>query len=245
MDITVLGKFGPFPGSGGACSGYLLRSGGVNLLLDCGNGVLSRLQQICEITELSGIILSHLHSDHISDMMVLRYGLDILRKRGMWQGRMPLFTPIRPEDEYKKLDYNDVFSIMGIDDDMGISLGGLSITFKRMQHPVPTLGVCVKEGSFKLVYSGDTAFSKDLVSFAKDADLLICDGCFLDQDKQGTNPPHMTAGEAGRTAREAGAKRLMISHLWYKNDEKQYLKEAREFFDNTVIAQEMNTYKVG
>ncbi|HHU62692.1 MAG TPA: MBL fold metallo-hydrolase [Clostridiales bacterium] len=244
MDITVLGKYGPFPRAGGACSGYLLRSEGVNLLLDCGNGVLSRLQQFCDITDLSGIILSHLHSDHISDIMVLRYGLDILRRKGMWQERMPVFTPIQPEGEYEKMDYRDVFSIMAIGHEMGISIKDLSITFKKMVHPVPTFGVCIKKGSRKLVYSGDTAYSDDLVSFVQGADLFICDGFFLDHEKQDENVPHMTAGEAARIAREGGVKRLMISHLCYKNNEKDYLEEAKRIFDNTIIAQEMNTYKV-
>jgi ribonuclease BN (tRNA processing enzyme) len=82
MKLTILGNNGPFPGAGGACSGYLLSNEKCNILLDCGNGVLSNLQKLIPLKMLDAIILTHLHSDHISDMMVLRYAIQIKNKRG-------------------------------------------------------------------------------------------------------------------------------------------------------------------
>jgi len=43
MQLALLGCYGPYPPAGGACSGYLVSEDGYNLLLDCGNGVMSRL----------------------------------------------------------------------------------------------------------------------------------------------------------------------------------------------------------
>ena len=83
MKLTILGKYGPYPAAGGACSGYLIEQGSTRVLIDCGNGVLSRLQQVCKIKDLSAIVLSHLHSDHMADMLVLRYALEIGRVRGI------------------------------------------------------------------------------------------------------------------------------------------------------------------
>lgn len=82
MKLTVLGNNGPFPSPGGACSGYLLEEDSTKILIDCGNGVLSNLQKICPFEDLSAIILTHLHSDHISDLMVLRYAVQIKNARG-------------------------------------------------------------------------------------------------------------------------------------------------------------------
>lgn len=82
MKLTVLGKYGPYPRAGGATSGYLLAEGRTNLLVECGSGILSRLQQCIPLGEISGIVLSHLHSDHIADMFILRYALQILQQRG-------------------------------------------------------------------------------------------------------------------------------------------------------------------
>ena len=50
MELTVLGKYGPYPKAGtGAASGYLVSDGGVNLALDMGSGTLARLQQMTDI----------------------------------------------------------------------------------------------------------------------------------------------------------------------------------------------------
>jgi len=46
MKLTVLGCCGPYPAAGGACSGYLLEEDGYRVLIDCGNGVLSRYSSI-------------------------------------------------------------------------------------------------------------------------------------------------------------------------------------------------------
>ena len=90
MDIHVLGCHGPFPGANGATSGYLLVSGGHRLLIDCGAGVLGKLAAKMDPAALDGVLLSHLHYDHMSDALVLQYQLQAAGKR------LPLFVP--PED---------------------------------------------------------------------------------------------------------------------------------------------------
>ena len=77
MRLTILGNNGPYPAPGGACSGYLLESdsGRTSLLLDCGPGVLAQLTQRVAVEDLDAIALSHLHYDHMSDMLPLHYAL--------------------------------------------------------------------------------------------------------------------------------------------------------------------------
>ena len=64
MKLTVLGINGPFPAPGGACSGYLLTSdsGKTKVLIECGAGILGRMERFVDLHELSGIVLSHLLS---------------------------------------------------------------------------------------------------------------------------------------------------------------------------------------
>ena len=81
MDIHVLGCHGPFPGANGATSGYLLVSGGHRLLIDCGAGVLGKLAAKMDPAALDGVLLSHLHYDHMSDALVLQYQLQAAGKR--------------------------------------------------------------------------------------------------------------------------------------------------------------------
>ena len=67
MQLTILGNSGPYPAPGGACSGYLLSQGDTHVLLDCGLGVLARLQEHISLGALSALVLTHLHFDHVSD----------------------------------------------------------------------------------------------------------------------------------------------------------------------------------
>jgi hypothetical protein len=48
VEITVLGKSPSWQDAGGACSGYLIKNDGFVLLLDCGNGVFSKLRRFAE-----------------------------------------------------------------------------------------------------------------------------------------------------------------------------------------------------
>ena len=75
MKIHVLGRYAGCPGPGGSCSGYLVEVGSQRILLDCGPGVLGRLQTVCTLEELDAIVLSHLHADHCLDLIPLSYGL--------------------------------------------------------------------------------------------------------------------------------------------------------------------------
>ena len=76
MRITVLGKSPSWQDAGGACSGYLV--GGRRddrLLLDCGNGVFAKLRQRVDYTDVDAILISHLHADHILDLVPYSYAL--------------------------------------------------------------------------------------------------------------------------------------------------------------------------
>ncbi len=92
MRLTVLGGvWPPYPPAGGACSGYLLENDGDRILIDCGNGVLSRLQKYLAPWELDAIVISHLHNDHISDLFILRYA-QLLAQKGEIPIRHLIFT---------------------------------------------------------------------------------------------------------------------------------------------------------
>ena len=93
MRLTVLGRFGPFPPPGGACSGYLVESGDTRLLLDCGSGVIANLRRVCPAAGLTGVVVSHWHMDHASDLGVLCYALE-----AQAAARLPVVAPATPDD---------------------------------------------------------------------------------------------------------------------------------------------------
>ena len=75
MRLTVLGKSPSWQDAGGACSGYLLQEDGVTALIDCGNGVFSKLRQFVDYVDVDAVVLSHLHADHFLDLVPYSYAL--------------------------------------------------------------------------------------------------------------------------------------------------------------------------
>jgi ribonuclease BN (tRNA processing enzyme) len=245
VKVTVLGKYGPFPAALGACSGYLLQEGKTKVLIECGNGVLSRLQQICTIDELDAIVISHLHSDHMSDMMVLRYALDIWNARGLRETRpIPVYVSQNPREEYDRLFYKNVFEVVPIHDGMQLKIDDLSFYFQEMTHPVQSFGIGISSGDKKVVYTGDTNYNDRIESFATGADLFIADAGLLEKDKTGQNAPHLTAREVGLIASKAQVKQLMLTHLWPGYGEREVLEEAVANYPSAFIAQEMREYMI-
>jgi len=97
----------------------------------------------------------------------------------------------------------------------------------------------VKPGK-KIVYSGDTRPCKNLLKEAQDADLIIHDACFSQEHQQmAVDKKHSTAGEAAEIAKNAGAKKLLITHFSNRYDDiTPLLREAQSVFPETTAAEE-------
>src|ERR671931_1700714 len=75
MRLTVLGKSPSWQDAGGACSGYLVQDGDTAVLIDCGNGVFSKLRLACDYVDVDAVLISHLHADHFLDLIPFAYAL--------------------------------------------------------------------------------------------------------------------------------------------------------------------------
>lgn len=242
MELTVLGKYGPYAPAGGATSGYLLREGSTNLLIECGSGVLARLQQFIPIEQLSAVILSHLHSDHMSDMLILRYALQQIHPRSQ---RMPfkVIAPDEPRNEIALLRGQNVFEIITIKDDMRLRIGEFEISFHKMTHPVPSFGMLIYNYEKAMAYTGDTCMNDEVVPFSMGVDLLLADTGLLESEK-GARPAHLSALEAGRIATLAGVKRLLCTHISPRTTDEAVREEAAREFPSAEVVQENMTYEI-
>jgi len=243
MTITILGNNGPFPKAGGACSGYLLSHAGNNVLIDCGNGVLSNLQKFIRFEELDAIILTHLHSDHISDMSVLKYALQIKRKRGLTDKLIEVYAPKEPSGEYERLDVKDAFILRNIEEDTVLDIGDMKFTFSKMVHPFPDFAVRVECCGKVFVYSGDTSWCESIISFGKGADLMMLDAGLLERDYN-DGAVHLTAAQCGAVAMKAGAKKLLLTHIWPEYDLNELVAEARRNFPGAEAVELLRQYEI-
>jgi ribonuclease Z len=86
----------------------------------------------------------------------------------------------------------------------------------------------------------DTKVCDDAVELARDADLLVCESTFVDDEADlAERYGHLTARQAATIAREAGADRLVLAHFSQRHpDEQVYVDEAAAVHPNVVAARE-------
>jgi len=92
----------------------------------------------------------------------------------------------------------------------------------------------------KIVYSGDTKFCEELIEFAKDADILIHESTFSQEEKEkAICSGHSTAVDAATIAKKAKVKKLFLTHISQRYPNAEILeKEARKIFPKSYLAKD-------
>ena len=231
MKLTALGVWGGYPTRDGGTTSYLLQSdSGFNLLLDCGSRAVTELEHELAPTCLDAVVLSHYHEDHIADLGALRQYRQLYPKgQDGWDGAILLiYGHNESAYEFGKLTLENVSEGHAYDVENGTEIGPFSLTFLKTVHPVVNYAMkIVEKGTGQvLVYTGDTGYFEKLVDFAKDADILLADVYFF-KDKA-KMPNHLSSIEAGEIARQAGVKKLILTHLPQFGDLQVLRQEAQD-----------------
>jgi ribonuclease BN (tRNA processing enzyme) len=237
VQLTVLGCSGTFPGPESPCSGYLVEHDGYRLVVDLGAGALGNLQRHCDVLDVDAIYITHLHADHCIDLVAYSYARRF-HPTGI-PAKLPVYGPAGMSERIcNSFEEPPAMGLLDVYDfqERGIAplqLGPLTITTGRMEHPVECHGLRIEAAGRTLTYSGDTALSDTLVELARDADVLLCEASWPSDPPP---PPgiHLTGREAGQQATDAGAKRLLLTHLMPFHDEERMLAEARETYSGPV-----------
>ena len=98
----------------------------------------------------------------------------------------------------------------------------------------------------RIVYSGDTRPTGELVELARGADVLIHEATFIDELKErAAEDGHSTAAEAAEAAREAGVKMLVLTHVSSRySDPGVLLGEAKKVFGDVLVAEDLMELEV-
>jgi ribonuclease Z len=97
----------------------------------------------------------------------------------------------------------------------------------------------------KLVVSGDTAPCEMTRIAAHEAELLIHDGSFADEEaERATETHHSTARQAAELARDAGVKMLALVHISSRYNVRDVLREARQALPSAVAPRDFDLVEI-
>ena len=96
-----------------------------------------------------------------------------------------------------------------------------------------------------IVITGDTAPSPATVSAAADADLLVHDASFAEEEVQrAAETGHSTVGQAAAVAAEAHVKLLALVHISSRYHVGKVIEEAKEVFEPTVAPRDFDVVEL-
>ncbi|MDP4163284.1 MAG: MBL fold metallo-hydrolase, partial [Bacillota bacterium] len=100
-------------------------------------------------------------------------------------------------------------------------------------HPVPCFAMRIEADGKTLVYTADSSFKEEFISFSKKADVLLCE-CNFYGHQNGKGAGHMTSLEAGMLADKAGVNHLILTHLPNYGDLVDLVQEASQNFEGAI-----------
>src|SRR3954471_9342434 len=265
LRITVLGKSPSWQDADGACSGYLIEEAGTCLLVDCGNGVFSKLRRFRDYVAVDAVVISHLHADHFLDLVPFSYALTYAPRQqpvpvDRWPGtdrpaRPLLYAPRGATETFRRVVgawgnddlIENAFDLHEYDPLETVTVGPLSFSFAEVPHFVHTCAIDVTSslnGGGRFVYGADSAPANELVDFATGADLLMIEAT-LPRPERGGMRGHLTPGEAGEHGARAGVRRLVLTHMSDELDALWARREAEKTFGGPVdLAHEGAVYEL-
>ncbi len=232
MHFRVLGNSSRYLSPLGAGTSYLLEStSGARVVLDCGNGTHTRLARILGGAKVDAVLVSHFHVDNAADLLPILFG-------GVKDGA-PLFLP-------RGADLNLAHFLKTFDMDRSWidrvrvdevspgdlrEVGDIALTFGDAHHGCPGVSLRAEADGRSLVYLADTGPRASLAGFAKRADVILAHTLLTDREADGViGETNLSAGAAGRLARDAQAGRLALSHVPFYRAAEESLAEARAAF---------------
>jgi ribonuclease Z len=242
MRLTLLGTGSPIPDPNRAGPATLVQVAGLNLLFDCGRGVVMRLAgAMSGPAMLHGLFLTHLHSDHVTDLN------DIITTR--W-AMSPVETPLtivgppgtddfvgRTHDmlrtdfgyriaHHDDLNWEPTSNVTEVlEGPVGLEVlasSGVTVTAGPTDHrPVdPTVGYRIDHDGRSVVIAGDTVPCAGLDALLAGADTYVQTVIRDDIIKQfpmqrfvDVCDYHSSVVDAAQTATRAGVRCLVLTHM--------------------------------
>lgn len=262
MHVTVLGKSPAWQDASGACSGYLVEEGDFTLLLDCGSGVFSKLRRICDYVDVDAVLISHLHADHFLDLVPFSYALTYAPRQQpvpvggfpgtKWPAHPDLYIPSGATEVLRRIVgcwgpddlIDNAFGIQEYREQDELEIGPLQVRFCEVPHFTVTYAIELSSNGTRFTFGADCSPNEQLIRFAQNTDLLLIEGTLPRPERTGIRG-HLTPREAGEHARQAGARRMVLTHYSDEMDPEWARAEAADAYGGPVeLAREGEIYEI-
>jgi ribonuclease BN (tRNA processing enzyme) len=213
-------------------------------VVDCGDGVARQLVMAdLPLASLRHVFITHQHSDHNADygnLLLLAWAAGLKTRVDTW-GPPPLermtaaFFQMNAYDITTRISDEGRVPLIPLVHAHDVRDGGMvmqddkvKVTAASVNHPPvsPAFGFRFDTPDRSIVFSGDTAPSKNLIALARGADILVHEAMWVgavdrlvgsvtnaSRLKEHLLASHTAAEDCGRVAEEAGVKTLVLSHF--------------------------------
>jgi ribonuclease BN (tRNA processing enzyme) len=245
MHLTVLGGSAASPNAGVGCAGLLLQTDRTRLVLDLGPGTLHELRRHTDFRTLDAVIVSHMHIDHVLDLLALRHALaynplpapapvPVWLPPGGAEHLALATAPFDACDEPGR--FTSTVKVAEYDPARPLTIDDVVVTFAPAVHDIPAWAIRVQPSAGPaLGYTGDTGPAAALAGFFAEVRVLVAEATLLET---GAGSPHergsLTAAEAGDVAVAAGAEILVLTHMWEELGLAAYRAQAEAVFPGRI-----------
>ena len=238
--MMVLGSANAVPDVGQENTYLLACTSERSVLIDCGNNPVPLLRKMnINLDQLSDLILTHFHPDHVASAPLLLMDMWLLgrtaplrilglndvidRMEAMmelydWRS-WPRFYPVI----YERVPAEEMSLVLDYSD--------MRVYGSPVEHMIPTMGLRFEFPAPRRViaYSCDTEPCQQVVRLGQDADILL-------HESAGASYGHSSPAQAAGIAVEAGARSLCLIHYPTDSNPDDLVKEAQKVFPRRVFA---------
>ena len=219
------------------------------ILLDCGAGTTGRLQDAGLFDRVDGVLITHLHTDHVAGLLdFLLHTVIAKRSRPLTiltpPGLSSILTALNAVNAFA-LEPSKLFQLNLIEELRPQAvIGPWSIRGVPLDHSVYNLGYHMTTDGRSVFYTGDTREP----SGARDlrADFVIHESTYADRYADRAQAfGHSTASQAAQAAIGMRARRLFLTHLTSLPDtDAEVLREVRALFPDSEVVEDLSHYEL-
>jgi ribonuclease BN (tRNA processing enzyme) len=242
MRLTTVGTGTVSPSLRRVCAGHVVNAGDVNLLLDCGSGVVHGFERaLVDWMAITHVAITHFHADHISDLAFLifawRHGAERPREIPVEiigpQGIDDLVTRLANAFGSWVREPGYEVRVREIAPDEHVELGGhVRLGAFKVPHTEESIAYEIVHDDQRLVYTGDTGFDAGLGRWAAGCDLLLAE-CSLPDHRE--MPIHLTPHRCGELAALARPRLLVLTHFYPPVEHVHIRSVVNEHYEGPIV----------